>query len=208
MPHFHLPVQSGSNGVLKRMRRNYTWEEYVGRVDHLRRLRPDVALTSDIIVAFPGETDEDFEATMKLIDLVRFANLYSFVYSPRPHTSAGRHEEEWGKIPREIAVARLERLQLRQREITLEMNRELVGRPVEVLVEGPSRTDATRRMGRTAHNNVVNFAGSAPAGAFASVEIDSASVVALSGTERSHVAPPIAVEKRRVGRLPIVAALA
>src|SRR6185312_7323179 len=84
MPHFHLPVQSGSNPILKRMRRSYTWEEYVGRVERLRAVSPDIALTSDIIVGFPGETDEDFEGTMRLIELIRFDNLYSFIYSSRP----------------------------------------------------------------------------------------------------------------------------
>ena len=205
MPHFHLPVQSGSNAVLKRMRRNYTWEEYVGRIERLRILRPEIALTSDIIVGFPGETDEDFEGTMRLIDQVRFENLYSFIYSSRPHTSAIRHEETWGIVPHETSVLRLERLQQRQRELTLESNRRLVGQTIEVLVEGPSRTDAAKRMGRTPFNQVVNFQGDAPAGAFARVSVESATVPALSGVQRSFVAPPVAVEMRRSpGRLPIL----
>jgi tRNA-2-methylthio-N6-dimethylallyladenosine synthase len=207
MPHFHLPVQSGSNTVLKRMRRNYTWEEYVAKIEKLRALRPEIALTSDIIVGFPGETDEDFEATMRLIELVRYENLYSFVYSSRPHTSASRHEETWGLVPHEVSVARLDRLQKRQREITQEQHQAHVGKTIRVLVEGPSRTDASKRMGRTVYNNVVNFVGAAPAGAFAQVLIETASVAALGGTEVSFVAPEIPVERpvRGVGpRLPIL----
>lgn len=195
MPHFHLPVQSGSDPVLARMRRQYGREDYVARVRRLRELRPDIALTSDIIVGFPGETEEDFAATLELVEEIRFANLYSFVYSPRPHTGAIRHEEEWGKVPFELAVERLERLQKRQREITGEYHRGFVGRPVEVLVEGPSRSDPERRMGRTAYNHVVNFAGAAPAGAFARVQVESASTAALAGTELDFVAPPVLVEK-------------
>jgi tRNA-2-methylthio-N6-dimethylallyladenosine synthase len=205
MPHFHLPVQSGSNTVLKRMRRNYTWEEYVARVEQLRVLRPDIAMTSDIIVGFPTESDEDFEATMRLIERVRFDNLYSFIYSSRPHTSASKHEAEWGLVPREVAVERLERLQARQRELTLERNRSLIGQTVEALVEGPSRTDPERRMGRTPWNQVVNFTGDAPVGAFAQVEISSATVPALTGTQRSMVPPPVMLESQEPRRrLPVV----
>lgn len=206
MPHFHLPVQSGSNTVLERMRRKYKWEEYVAKIDTLRALVPDLALTSDIIVGFPGETDEDFEATMTLIERVRYENLYSFIYSARPHTSAIRHEETWGLVPYETSVARLERLQKRQRDITVEVNRALVGTVVEVLVEGPSKTDPNRRFGRTRHNQVVNFGGQAPAGSFAKVFVETASVASLGGTERSFEPPAIAVEPRRKGALfPVVA---
>ncbi len=208
MPHFHLPVQSGSNTVLERMRRKYTWEEYFAKVERLRALVPDLALTSDIIVGFPGETEADFELTMELIERVRYDNLYSFIYSARPHTSAIRHEEAWGLVPYETAVARLERLQKRQREITIEVNRRLVGRDVEVLVEGASRNDATKRMGRTRYNQVVNFTGAAPAGAFATVRIATASVAALGGEEMSHLPPPIVAPPPPAARaktlLPIV----
>ncbi len=194
MPHFHLPVQSGSSAVLERMRRRYTCDDYRAKIGSLRALVPDLALTSDIIVGFPGETDQDFAATMALVEELRFDNLYSFIYSPRPHTSAMRHLGEWGEVAREVAVRRLERLQARQREISLEKNRAFVGRTVELLVEGPSRTDAAKRMGRTRWNQVVNFEGLAPAGALAQVRVDAASVVALSGVERSHELPPVGVE--------------
>lgn len=206
MPHFHLPVQSGSNPVLERMRRKYTWEEYVAKIDALRALRPDVALTSDIIVGFPGETDEDFERTMALIERVKFENLYSFIYSPRPHTSAIRHEQAWGPVPYEAAVARLERLQKRQREITAERHRSHVGELLELLVEGPSKTDPNRRMGRTTWNHVVNFEGRAPAGSLAKVRIDTATTASLGGTELSFEAPAVAVERPARRLLPVVAA--
>jgi tRNA-2-methylthio-N6-dimethylallyladenosine synthase len=195
MPHFHLPVQAGSNSVLERMRRRYTWQEYVGKLDRLRVLRPDIAMTSDIIVGFPGETDEDFDETMALIERVGYANLFSFVYSPRPHTSAIRHEKSWGPVPHEVSVARLARLQQRQREITSAYHQSFVGRTLELLVEGPSRTDAARRMGRTVWNHVVNFDGRAPAGSLARVRIDGATAAAMSGTEVDFDAPSIPVER-------------
>jgi tRNA-2-methylthio-N6-dimethylallyladenosine synthase len=206
MPHFHLPVQSGSNTVLKRMRRNYTWEQYVEKLELLRQLRPDIAMTSDIIVGFPGETDADFELTMELIERVRYANLYSFIYSSRPHTSAIRHEESWGLVPHEVAVARLERLQKRQRELTLEFHQTLLGQTLELLVEGESRTDPAKRMGRTVYNQVVNFSGQAPAGSFARVKIESVSVASLGGTEQSFEPPAVPVEKPKTGRglLPVL----
>lgn len=203
MPHFHLPVQSGSNTVLERMRRKYTWEQYFEKVDRLKELVPDIGMTTDIIVGFPGETDEDFEGTMRLIERMKYDNIYSFIYSARPHTTAIRHEDKWGTIPRPLAVARLERLQARQREITLACNQELIGQVVEVLVEGPSRNDPTRLMGRTKHNQVVHFGGDAPKGAFASVAIETATVASLAGVEQGFVAPEIAIVEA-VRRLPIL----
>ena len=184
-PHFHLPVQSGSDTVLKRMRRDYTVEQYLERLAKLRAARPDIAVTTDIIVGFPGETDDDFEKTMQLLETVRYDNIYSFVYSPRPRTSAIRHEEEWGVIDHHVKVARLERLQKRHNEIGTELARESLGKVVEVLVEGPSRTRADLRMGRTAHNRVVNFAGDAAAGTFARVKVEGARHNALAGIQVS-----------------------
>ncbi|MBS2028834.1 MAG: tRNA (N6-isopentenyl adenosine(37)-C2)-methylthiotransferase MiaB [Deltaproteobacteria bacterium] len=184
-PHFHLPVQSGSDTVLKRMRRDYTVEEYLERLARLRAARPDIAVTTDIIVGFPGETDDDFEKTMQLLERVRYDNIYSFVYSPRPRTSAIRHEEEWGVVAHDVKVARLERLQKRQQDIGTELARESLGQIVDVLVEGPSRTRADLRMGRTAHNRVVNFAGDAAAGTFARVKVEGARHNALAGIQVS-----------------------
>lgn len=186
MPHFHLPVQSGSEPILQRMRRGYTVPWYFDRLERLRRARPGIAVTTDIIVGFPGETEEDFQQTMALVERARFENIYAFVYSPRPHTGAARHEAEWGQVPHPVKVARIERLQARAREISLEYAEAQVGREVEVLVEGPSKTNPAKRFGRTPENRVVNFEGRAPAGSFARVDIASASPNAIFGVERTE----------------------
>src|SRR5947209_16509430 len=167
------------------MRRDYTVEQYLERLAKLRAARPDIAVTTDIIVGFPGETDADFELTLQLIERVRYDNIFSFVYSPRPKTAAIRHEEEWGVVPHEVKVQRLERLQRRQQEIGTELARASLGQIVEVLVEGPSRTRDDLRMGRTAHNRVVNFAGSAAAGSLARVKVEGARHNALAGIQVS-----------------------
>jgi len=186
MPHFHLPVQSGSDRVLERMRRGYTVAAYLERLEKLVQARPGVAVTTDIIVGFPGETDEDFEATLALVERARYDNVFSFVYSNRPNTLATKMEKEWGEVPYTTKIARLERLQARVREHSLERAQAQVGRRVEVLVEGPSKTDPTRRFGRTPENRVVNFEGSSPAGALVEVELTSASHNALFGSERAR----------------------
>ena len=141
---------------------------------------------------------------MRLIERMRYDNLFSFIYSARPHTSAIRHEEKWGLVPYPLAVQRLERLQARQRELTLERNRALVGQAVEVLVEGPSRTDPNRVMGRTRHNQVVHFDGRAPKGAFATVVIERATVASLAGVEQAFTPPPVPVETPVRTKLPVV----
>lgn len=182
-PHFHLPVQSGSDAVLVRMRRDYTVAAYRARLDALRRARPGIAVSTDIIVGFPGETEADFECTLDLVDAARYENIYAFAFSPRPHTAAGMREAEWGRVPHEVVVGRLERLLAQARAIALECLLPLVGRTVEVLVEGPSKTDPMRRFGRTDHNRVVNFDGDAPAGTLAWVRLDAASPNACSGTQ-------------------------
>ena len=183
MPHFHLPVQSGSDPVLKRMRRDYTVDEYLQRLEKLRAARPDIAVTTDVIVGFPGETEGDFEASLALTRRVRYDGQFSFVYSPRPKTGAALREAEWGLVPHAVKLERLERLQAVQKEISLELNRQNVGRTVPVLVEGPSRTDPSRRFGRTPQNRTVNFDGDAPVGALVEVEVARASVSALSGRQ-------------------------
>ena len=191
-PHFHLPVQSGSDAVLKRMRRDYTVEAYLAKLEALRAARPGIAVTTDIIVGFPGETDEDFEATLELTRAVRYENQFSFVFSPRPHTAAGLREEEWGVVPQAVKVERLERLQKVQRRISGEILGGEVGKRVEVLVEGPSRSDPRRRFGRTAENRTVNFDGDAPAGARVLVEVTASSPSALGGRQTGLVdLPPI-----------------
>jgi len=158
MPHFHLPVQSGSDAVLRRMRRDYTVEEYLDRHARLREARPGIAITTDFIVGFPGERDADFEASMRLLEQARFENSFSFLFSPRPHTGASLRlgsSGEWQPVPREVAVERLERLQALQRDIAAQVLRGQVGGEVEVLVEGPSDEGGT--LGRTPENRVVHL---------------------------------------------------
>jgi tRNA-2-methylthio-N6-dimethylallyladenosine synthase len=187
MSHFHLPVQSGSDPVLLRMRRDYTVEEYMGRFQKLRAARPGIAITTDFIIGFPGETDEDFERSLELLERARFDNSFSFVYSPRPHTGAARRlgsAPEWSEIPRPVALARLERLQTTQRRISSEaMVREL-GKTVEVLVEGALDGEERRRFGRTSENRVVHLdadEAQAPAGVRLAVRVTRAHTNSLSG---------------------------
>ncbi|HSN13376.1 MAG TPA: tRNA (N6-isopentenyl adenosine(37)-C2)-methylthiotransferase MiaB, partial [Anaeromyxobacteraceae bacterium] len=139
MPHFHLPVQSGSDAVLARMRRDYTVARYLEAFDRLQAARPGIAITTDFIVGFPGETDGDFEASLALLERARFENSFSFLFSPRPGTAAAQRVNcapEWMEVPRDVAVERLERLQAAQRRIVAETLGAEIGREVEVLVEG------------------------------------------------------------------------
>ena len=192
-PHFHLPVQSGSNPVLKRMRRDYTVAEYLERLGKLRAARPGIAMTTDIIVGFPGETEEDFALTLALTEQVRYDNQFSFIYSPRPKTGAALRENDWGPVPHEVKIERLERLQKIQRRISGEITQALVGQEVEVLVEGPSRYNPLKRFGRTAENRTVNFDGDAPAGSFVKVLVESATPNQLSGKQTVVVSQPVVV---------------
>lgn len=189
-PHFHLPVQSGSDRILKTMRRDYTVVEYLERLEKLRAARPGIAVTTDIIVGFPGETDEDFELTMKLTEQVRYENQFSFIYSPRPKTGAALREKDWGPVPHEVKIARLERLQKLQRKICGEITATQVGLEVEVLVEGHSKYDAAKRFGRTPENRTVNFDGDAPAGAVVKVLIERATPNQLMGRQTAVVMAP------------------
>ncbi|HEY1907995.1 MAG TPA: tRNA (N6-isopentenyl adenosine(37)-C2)-methylthiotransferase MiaB [Myxococcaceae bacterium] len=191
-PHFHLPVQSGSDDVLRRMKRDYTVATYLERLAALRAARPGIAVTTDIIVGFPGETEEDFRKTLELTDQVRYENQFSFVFSARPRTVAGLKEAEWGPVPHEVKVERLERLQSLQRGISGEIGVALVDHEVEVLVEGPSRSHPARRFGRTPENRTVNFDGTAPVGARARVRVTHGSPSALLGVEYGIVdLPPV-----------------
>lgn len=162
--HFHLPVQSGSDRVLRRMRRDYSVDEYLGRLRKLREARPGIAVTTDIIVGFPGETEEDFQRTLALTEQVRFDQQYSFIFSSRPKTAAGIRELEWGLVTHDVKIERLERLQALQRRISAQIMADQVGRCVEVLVEGPSKYDAEKRFGRTEENRTVNFEGGRTSG--------------------------------------------
>ncbi len=207
-PHFHLPVQCGSDDVLKRMKRDYTVENYLERLAKLRAARPGIAVTTDIIVGFPGESDEDFEKTIALTEQVRYENQYSFIFSPRPKTVAALKEPEWGVVPHEAKIARLERLQKLQRNICAEIMAAEVGREVEVLVEGPSKTDPNRRFGRTPENRVVNFDGDAATGAVVMVHVEKSSPNALGGKQTRVVleAPEVLAQAPSDGfKLPVVA---
>ncbi|HEU4384665.1 MAG TPA: tRNA (N6-isopentenyl adenosine(37)-C2)-methylthiotransferase MiaB [Anaeromyxobacteraceae bacterium] len=159
MPHFHLPVQSGSDRVLRRMRRDYTVAEYMERHARLEDARPGLAITTDFIVGFPGESDEDFEASLALLRRARFENSFSFVFSLRPHTGAALRlgtSPEWALVPRAVAVERLERLQALQREISAERLAGWLGREVEVLLEGPAPGSPGEGVGRTPENRLVH----------------------------------------------------
>ena len=155
-PHFHLPVQSGADSVLQRMNRKYSRSEYLEKVAGLRAARPDIAITTDIIVGFPGESEADFEATMSLLEEVRYHGAFSFKYSDRPKTVSAGFGDKVAKAEKE---ARLARLQARQQEITLARNRECEGRVLAVMVEGESREGAGQWRGRADRNQVVNFTG-------------------------------------------------
>jgi tRNA-2-methylthio-N6-dimethylallyladenosine synthase len=160
MPHFHLPVQSGSDPVLCRMRRDYTVEEYLERHRRLEEARPGIAITTDFIVGFPGESDGDFEASLALLRRARFENSFSFLFSPRPHTVAALRAgsaPDWREVPRQVAVERLERLQAAQRELAGEKLRGELGRTVEVLVEGPAEGEPGRVSGRTPENRLLHL---------------------------------------------------
>lgn len=156
--HLHLPVQSGSNRVLRRMKRYYTRERYLEIVASLREARPDLVLSTDVIVGFPGETDEDFEETMTLLDTVPFVGSFSFKYSPRPGTPAVKlHDRD--SVPEEVASARLTRYQVRQKALSAAWHRSLEGQVVDVLVEGGSAHDEGVVCGRTGGFAMVNFPG-------------------------------------------------
>ena len=150
----HVPFQAGSDRVLARMHRGYSSGEYLAMADALRAAIPDLTLSTDVIVGFPGEGDDDFEQTLAIIERVRFGQLYGFIFSPRPRTPAARYE---GRVPRAVAGDRLERVFALQGAIQLELNQALIGRSVEVLVDGPARRGATLWQGRGDDNRVVNF---------------------------------------------------
>jgi tRNA-2-methylthio-N6-dimethylallyladenosine synthase len=154
--HLHLPVQSGSNRILKRMKRFYTRERYLSVVAALRDARPDLVLTTDVIVGFPSESEDDFDATMDLVEQAGIVGAFSFTYSPRPGTPALRLGDE---VDRDVASRRLQRLQDRIRARSLAWHRSLEGQTVRVLIEGPSRHDDGLVMGRTSGFTPVNLPG-------------------------------------------------
>jgi tRNA-2-methylthio-N6-dimethylallyladenosine synthase len=182
----HLPLQSGSSAVLKRMRRTYNRSRYMDRVALIREHVPDCAITTDIIVGFPGETEEDFQETLEVAEEVGYDGAFTFIFSPRRETEAATMD---GQLPHPVKVERMERLVEVVQRRAAERAQRFVGRTMEVLVEGTSRTDETRLRGRTRHGKAVNFEGIAQAGDFVEVEIEAATSQTLSGVLARPLTP-------------------
>jgi tRNA-2-methylthio-N6-dimethylallyladenosine synthase len=178
--HAHLPLQSGSTRILKAMRRTYSRERYLRLVEELRAAIPDLALTSDLIVGFPGETERDFAETVSAVEEVRYDGAFTFVYSPRQGTEAAAMPDQ---VPDELKRERIERLIEVVQRVAAERNRARIGGVEEVLVEGPSRTDPALLRGRTRRNTTVNFAGAAQAGDLVSVRVEDATSTTLRGAQ-------------------------
>jgi tRNA-2-methylthio-N6-dimethylallyladenosine synthase len=179
--HIHLPLQSGSSRVLKAMRRTYNRERYLDRVAQIREHVPDCALTTDIIVGFPGETEAEFAETLELVDEVGYDGAFTFVFSPRRGTEAA---ELGDAVPHPVKRERMERLVELVQARARERAQRFVGRTMAVLVEGPTRRDPARLRGRTRHNKAVNFDGTAAPGELVEVEITAATSQTLTGHER------------------------
>jgi tRNA-2-methylthio-N6-dimethylallyladenosine synthase len=174
--HIHFPMQSGSDRVLRRMQRSYRSARYLGWLERIRAAVPGIAVTTDIIVGFPGETEEDFLETLRVTEAASFDAAYTFQYSPRPGTPAGTYPDQ---VPKEVVQERFERLVALQEATSLTKNRAMVGAQVEVLMEGEGRKG--RLAGRTRTNKLVHFDGDAPAGTFATVRITEAHPHHLDG---------------------------
>jgi tRNA-2-methylthio-N6-dimethylallyladenosine synthase len=181
----HLPLQSGSSRLLKAMRRTYDAERYLRLVDRLRAAIPDLALGTDIIVGFPGETEADFAETLRVVEAVRYDSAFTFIYSPRQGTEAADLPDQ---VPEDVKHERLERLVEVVQRIAAERNAERVGRVEEVLVEGTSRTDASLLRGRTRRNTTVNFAGDARPGELVDVLVEGSTSTTLRGRQAALVA--------------------
>ena len=187
--HVHLPLQSGSSRILKAMRRTYDRERFLDRVELIRAHVPDCSITTDIIVGFPGETEEDFAQTLEVVEAVGFDGAFTFLYSPRRGTEAALITE--GVVPHDVQGERMERLLEAVQRHGRERAQRFVGRTLDVLVEGPSRNDPARLRGRTRHNKVANFGGLAEPGEIVPVQITSATSQTLAG-EMSLVARALA----------------
>jgi tRNA-2-methylthio-N6-dimethylallyladenosine synthase len=183
--HAHLPLQSGSTRVLKAMRRTYSRERYLLLVDKLRSSIPDLALTTDLIVGFPGETEAEFEETVSAVEEVGYDGAFTFVYSPRQGTEAASMPDQ---VPEDVKRERIERLVDAVQRVAEARNRERIGGVEEVLVEGPSRNNPELLRGRTRRNTTVNFAGTASAGELVPVTIESATSTTLKGIQLAVVA--------------------
>jgi tRNA-2-methylthio-N6-dimethylallyladenosine synthase len=178
--HAHLPLQSGSTRILKSMRRTYSRDRYMRLVDDLRAAIPDLALTTDLIVGFPGETEDDFRETLEVVEEVGFDGAFTFVYSPRAGTEAAAMPDQ---VPDDVKRSRIERLVEGVQIVAAKRNAERVGRVEGVLVEGPSRTEPTLLRGRTRRNTTVNFSGDAQAGDLVDVLIERATSTTLGGAQ-------------------------
>jgi tRNA-2-methylthio-N6-dimethylallyladenosine synthase len=185
--HAHLPLQSGSTRILKAMRRTYSCERYLRLVDELRTAIPDLALSTDLIVGFPGETEDDFRETIEAVEEVGFDSAFTFVYSPRAGTEAAAMTEQ---VPEDVKRERIERLIEVVQRVASVRNAGRIGGVEEILVEGPSRTDPALLRGRTRRNTTVNFAGTAAAGELVDVRIEAATSTTLRGI---RAAVPVAV---------------
>lgn len=178
--HFHLPLQSGSDRILATMNRRYTQAQFLEKVDHLRRAIPDIGITTDIIVGFPGETEEDFEQTLAVLERVRFDNIYSFQYSKRNGTPAATME---GQVPAEVTNRRFMKMLAMQNQISKEKSEAYLHEEVAVLVEGVSKSNSDKLTGRTAQNRLVHFVGSADLiGSFQTVRVDFVDAYSMLGT--------------------------
>jgi tRNA-2-methylthio-N6-dimethylallyladenosine synthase len=180
----HLPLQSGSTRILKAMRRTYSRPRYLELVQRMRDAIPDLAIGTDIIVGFPGETEADFRETLEVVEEVGFDSAFTFVYSPRNGTEAAAMTDQ---VPHEVKTERMERLVELTQRTARERNQARVGRTEEVLVEGPSRTDQSVLRGRTRRNTTVNFAGSVAPGELVDVVVESATSTTLRGTQRALI---------------------
>jgi tRNA-2-methylthio-N6-dimethylallyladenosine synthase len=195
--HLHLPVQSGSDRILKRMKRGYTAVKYVAKIDKLKRARPGISISTDFIVGFPGETEEDFEATLDLIRRVGFDQSFSFMFSARPGTPAADLDDA---VPHEIKQTRLERLQTLVNGQALEISRGMIGTTQRVLVERTSKRSAREISGRTENNRWINFAGdSVLIGRFVNVLVTEAMANSLRGrvADGRSMQPPVGAAERR-----------
>lgn len=177
--HLHLPVQSGSDRILSLMKRGHTVAEYQHKIEALKNVRPDISITSDFIVGFPGETDADFEATLNLVADVNFDHSYSFIYSKRPGTPAANLPDD---IPAAVKKERLSLLQNRLNQNAQRISQAMVGTEALVLVAGPSKKDPSMLCGRTVNNRVVNFSGKAALGSIVPVLISGVNMHTLTGS--------------------------
>ncbi|HEU5482049.1 MAG TPA: radical SAM protein, partial [Sphingomicrobium sp.] len=184
MPYLHLPVQSGSDRILKAMNRSHSSESYLRTLEKMRAARPDIALSGDFIVGFPGESDDDFEATLQIVDAVRYASAYSFKYSARPGTPAALME---GQVPRNVMDVRLHRLQARLAEHQLAFNRSTVGRETKVLIERAGRHPG-QMLGRSPWLQSVHVETDAAPGDMLDVNLTAAGPNSMTGATRTVAA--------------------